>query len=260
MNNELKIFENPEFGQVRVVMQDGDPWFVGKDIAAALGYSGGKALNNAVRDHVFQDDKGVTKMMTPGGMQNVVIINESGVYALVFGSKLESAKRFKHWITSEVLPSVRKHGAYMTDEVLKRTLMEPDTIIQIALQLKQEKEARLRLEAEARENEPKVFFAEGVSRSSTCLTVGEMSKILRQNGIPVGQNRLFDWLRRDGYIMRKQGTQNNVPTQKAMEMGLFRVKETVITHSDGKTSVAVTPLVTGKGQLYFLEKYRAKTA
>lgn len=257
MNNELKIFENPEFGQVRTVMQEGDPWFVGADVCNALGFTNPR---KAIHDHVDAEDKGVTKCYTPGGKQTLSIINESGVYALVFGSKLESAKRFKHWITSEVLPSVRKHGAYMTDEVLKRTLMEPDTIIQIAMQLKQEKEARLRLEAEARENEPKVFFAEGVSRSSTCLTVGEMSKILRQNGVNVGQNRLFDWLRRDGYLMRKQGTQNNVPTQRAMEMGLFRVKETVITHSDGKTSVSVTPLVTGKGQLHFMERYRVQLA
>lgn len=247
--NELKVFENPEFGTIRTVEINGEPWLVGKDVAAALGY---KDTVNALKSHVDDDDKRGWRITTPSGEQTMTVINESGLYSLVLSSKLPTAKKFKRWVTSEVLPSVRKHGAYMTPETLEAVLLNPDTLIRLATELKNERERRISLESAAEENRPKVLFADAVSASKNSILVGELAKLLKQNGVETGQNRLFDWLRNNGYLIRRNGTDYNMPTQKSMELGLFEVKETVVAHADGHTETKKTPKVTGKGQQYFI--------
>ena len=241
--NELKIFENAEFGKIRIVEINDEPWFVGKDVAQALGYGEGKSLANAVANHVDEEDKGVTELMTPGGKQKMVIINESGLYSLVLSSKLPTARKFKRCVTAEVLPSIRKTGGYAL----------PQDYLSALRALADAEERRLALEAENQQNKPKALFADAVCASKTSILVGELAKLLKQNGVDIGQNRLFAWMRDNGFLIRRQGTDFNMPTQKAMELGLFEIKETAITHSDGHTSVNKTPKVTGKGQLYFVK-------
>ena len=248
------IFENTEFGQIRTVEIENEPWFVGKDVANALGY---EKATDAVRKHVNEEDRGISKIETPSGKQNTTIINESGLYALIFGSKLESAKRFKHWVTSEVLPSIRKHGAYMTEETIEKALMEPDFLIQLATKLKSEQEKNKKLTAKVEQDKPKVLFADAVASSQTSILVGDLAKILKQNGVDIGQRRLFDWLRKKGYLI-KSGSSRNMPTQYSMELGLFEVKETTINNPDGSIRVTKTTKVTGKGQQYFINKFLAE--
>lgn len=245
--NELQIFENAEFGQVRTVTIDNEPWFVGKDVAIALGYTNPQ---KAVRDHVQEDDRGMNEMDTPSGRQTLAIINESGLYALIFGSKLESAKRFKHWVTSEVLPSIRKHGVYAVDELINN----PEMAIKAFTALKEEREKNKVLIADNQRMKPKEIFADAVASSRTSILIGDLAKILKQNGIETGQKRLFEQLRQEGYLM-KSGVSKNMPTQKSMEKGLFEVKETTINNPDGSIRVTKTTKVTGVGQQYFINKY-----
>lgn len=249
---DLQIFNSPEFGAIRTIEKDGEPWFVGKDVANALGFTNSR---DAISTHVFLEDRGVDSIDTPGGNQKMTVINESGVYALVFGSRLTTAKKFKHWVTSEIIPSIRKHGAYMTPDKLEEVLLKPDTLIQLAQNLKAEQEKRRALEVKMEEQKPKVLFAESVEAAKTSILIGELAKLLKQNGINIGQNRLFQWLRQNGYLIRRQGSDYNMPTQRAMEMGLFEIKETTITHSDGHIHVSKTPKVTGKGQVYFVNLF-----
>lgn len=251
---ELKVFENPEFGAVRTVEREGEPWFVGKDVAQALGYGEGKSLANAVANHVDEEDKGVTELMTPGGKQKMTIINESGIYSLVLSSKLPGAKKFKRWVTAEVLPSIRRHGIYATDQVLEEIISDPDTGIRLLQQLKEERRKVRELETKAEEDRPKVLFADSVSASDTTILVGDLAKLLRQNGFAIGQNRLFELLRKEGFLI-KDGSRKNMPTQRAMEMGLFRVKERAISNPDGTVRTTLTTLVTGKGQQFFVNRY-----
>lgn len=253
--NKVIIFESPEFGRVRTVNIDGEPWLVGKDVATALRY---ERTADAIRQHVELEDKGVGEIQTPGGIQNMVIINESGLYALIFGSKLPSSKRFKHWVTSEVLPSIRKHGGYIAGQ----EDMTDEELLARAVMLAQSKiEERDRLIAEQQERIEKMrskeIFANAVAASKVTILIGELAKVLKQNGINVGQNRLFEWMRENGYLIRRQGTDYNMPTQRSMEMGLFEIKETAVTHSDGHTTVSKTPKVTGRGQEYFINKFLA---
>ena len=250
---DLQIFKNPEFGEIRTIEKDGEPWFVGKDVAAALGY---ERPTKAILDHVDDEDKDEVPIQDSiGRSQNTPIINESGLYSLVLSSKLPGAKQFKRWITSEVIPSIRKHGAYMTPDKLEEVLLKPDTLIQLAQNLKAEQEKRRALEVKMEEQKPKVLFAESVEVAKTSILIGELAKLLKQNGINIGQNRLFQWLRQNGYLIRRQGSDYNMPTQRAMEMGLFEVKETTITHSDGHIHVSKTSKVTGKGQVYFVNLF-----
>lgn len=257
---DLQIFNSPEFGAIRTIEKDGEPWFVGKDVAAALGY---ERPTKAILDHVDDEDKDEVPIQDSiGRSQNTPIINESGLYSLVLSSKLPTAKKFKRWITSEVIPSIRKHGAYMTPDKLEEVLLKPDTLIQLAQNLKAEQEKRRALEAKVETDKPKVLFADSVEAAKTSILIGELAKLLKQNGINIGQNRLFQWLRQNGYLIRRQGSDYNMPTQRAMEMGLFEIKETTITHSDGHIHVSKTPKVTGKGQVYFVNLFlngRAKT-
>lgn len=251
---DIQIFNSKEFGDVRALELNGAPWFVGKDVAEALGYGAGKSLANAVSKHVDEEDKGVTEMMTPGGAQKVIIINESGLYSLVLSSKLPSAKKFKHWVTSEVLPTIRRHGAYMTEEALEKAITSPDFLIKLATNLKEEKEKRLEAERQIEADRPKVTFANAVNVSKDGMLLGMLAKLLHQNGVDIGQKRLFQWMRDKGYLM-KNGTDKNMPTQKARELGLFKVKERAIDNPDGSVRLTRTTLVTGKGQEYFINKF-----
>ena len=246
--NNLKIFENAEFGQIRTAEVDGEPWFVGKDVAEALGYA---EPRSAVSKKVEEVDRGVAEMETPSGKQNMTIINESGLYALIFGSKLESAKRFKHWVTSEVLPAIRKHGAYAVDELLNN----PEMAIKAFTALKEEREKNKRLQTDVDRMKPKEIFADAVSASKTSILIGDLAKILKQNGINTGQNRLFETLRKDGYLIKQKGSNWNMPTQRAMEMGLFEIKESTHIDGNGCNVTTKTTKVTGKGQQYFINRY-----
>ena len=249
--NELQIFNSEEFGDIRTVTIENDPWFVGKDVAKALGYGDGKSLNNAVANHVSEEDKGVTELMTPGGKQNMTIINESGLYALIFGSKLESAKRFKHWVTSEVLPAIRKHGVYAVDELLSN----PEMAIKAFTALKEEREKNKALEADNQRMKPKEIFADAVATSHTSILIGDLAKLLKQNGIEIGQKRLFNWLRENGYLIKRKGSDWNMPTQKSMDLGIIEIKESTVNNPDGSVRINKTPKVTGKGQQYFINKF-----
>lgn len=252
--NVLQVFDHIEFGKIRAVERNGEPWLVGKDVAQALGY---KNPQEAIRDHVDPEDKGVSEILTPGGKQAMPIINESGLYSLIMGSKLHTAKKFKHWVTSEVLPTIRRHGAYMTPDTLEAMIADPDTAIRLLAALKSEQEQRKALEVKAAENAPKVLFADSVSASKDSIPVGELAKLLNQNGVDIGRNLLFRWFREKGYLI-KRGREYNLPTQKSMDRGLFQIKETAITHSDGYISTKGTTVVTGKGQQYFINLFLGK--
>jgi anti-repressor protein len=247
--NEIQIFKSDSFGAVRTVEVNGTPYFVGKDVAEILGYSN---TRDALARHVDSEDK--ADVVIHDGSQNrtMAVINESGLYSLILCSKLPKAKQFKHWVTSEILPTIRKHGAYMTENTLEKALTSPDFLIQLATQLKEEQAQRKALEVQIEADKPKTIFADAVSVSKTSILVGELAKLLKQNGIEIGQNRLFAWLREKGYLISRKGTDYNMPTQKSMELKLFEIKENSITHSDGHTSITKTPKVTGKGQIYFI--------
>ncbi|MDE6357825.1 MAG: phage antirepressor [Eubacteriales bacterium] len=262
MDNNLQIFQNSNFGEIRTIQINNEIWFVGKDVAKALGY---ERTADAIRTHVDVDDKGVGKIQTPGGSQEMTIINESGLYSLILSSKLPQAKEFKRWVTSEILPSIHKHGGYLTPEKLEEALLNPDTLIKLATNLKQEQEKNIELTLVNKQQQeliekqqPKVLFAEAVETSETSILVGELAKILKQKGFNIGQNKLFELLRKDGYLM-KQGSSKNMPTQKAMDMGLFEIKESIVAQPNGTTRVTKTPKVTGKGQVYFVNKYLKDT-
>ena len=248
--NKFEIF-NYENKEIRTIMKDNEMWFVGKDVAEILGYA---RARKAILDHVDLDDKGVLKQSTLGGVQDVTIINESGLYSLILSSKLESAKKFKKWVTKEVLPTIRKHGMYATEELLNN----PDFAIEVLTQLKQERAEKEKYIKEIEEQKPKVIFADSVTASHTSILVGELAKILKQNGIDIGQNRLFQKLRDLGYLISRNRTDFNMPTQKSMNLGLFEIKETSVTHADGHISISKTPKITGKGQVYFINKFNEK--
>ena len=253
MTNELQIFNNPEFGEIRTLEEGERVLFCGSDVAKALGHTN---PSKAISDHC----KGVTKRYTPtkSGTQEMSFIPESDLYRLVFSSKLPTAEKFTDWVTDEILPTIRKHGAYMTPDVIERTLTDPDYIIQLATTLKDEQQKRKALEAQAEENRPKVLFADSVAASHTSILIFDLAKILKQNGVEIGGHRLFDWMRKNGYLVRRDGNDHNMPTQRSMEMGLFEVKETTVSHSDGHISVNKTPKVTGKGQQYFINLFLSK--
>lgn len=249
---DLQIFNSPEFGAIRTIEKDGEPWFVGKDVAVVLGYGD---TDQALRKHIDDEDKLTRRFDGSGQNRQMTIINESGLYSLVLSSKLPTARKFKRWVTSEVIPSIRKHGAYMTPDKLEEVLLKPDTLIQLAQNLKDEQEKRRALEVKVEAQRPKVLFAESVEAAKTSILIGELAKLLKQNGINIGQNRLFEWLRNNGYLIKRQGSDYNMPTQRAMELGLFEIKETTITHSDGHIHVSKTPKVNGKGQVYFVNLF-----
>lgn len=248
---ELKQFDFKGIDVRVIVGTDGEPRWVASDVAKVLGYRDAYNMSRRLDD----DEKGTRKVSTPGGEQSVTIISESGLYSAIMGSKIPSAKEFKRWVTHEVLPSIRKRGGYLTPEAVEKTLTDPDFIIRLATDLKEERAKTAKLEAQAAEAKPKVLFADAVATSETDILVGELAKILRGNGIQVGGTRLFAWMRKNGFLIGRRGTDWNMPTQRAMELGLFRIKETTVLHSDGHTSISKTPKVTGKGQQYFVARF-----
>lgn len=249
---ENLFFDKPECGwNVRAFEIDGEPYFVGKDIAEILGYSNPQ---KALRDHVDEEDKTLNELFTVNGTMGV-LINESGLYGLVLRSQLPGAKSFKRWITGEVIPSIRKHGAYATPATIENIIKNPDFGIQLLNTLKEEQEKNKRLTAENESLQPARIFSEAVAVSDDCILVGELAKILKQNGVEIGQTRLFNWLRNAGYLIKQNGQNYNLPTQYAMERQLFKVKERTINNPDGSVRLTRTVLVTGKGQQYFINKF-----
>lgn len=250
--NEIQIFNNKEFGNIRTVNIDGEPWFVGKDVAEALGYSNSR---KALADHVHDDDKGVTKCDTLGGKQDLTVINESGLYALIFGSKLESAKRFKRWVTSEVLPAIYHNGGYIQgQENLSDTELMAKAILVAQKTIEQKNQIIEKQKEKIEQDRPKTIFADAVSASETSILVGDLAKLICQNGYQIGQKRLFEWLRQNGYLM-KCGSSRNMPTQRYLEQGLFEVKESNVQNPDGSIRITRTTKITGRGQLYFVNKF-----
>ncbi|CAK1245393.1 hypothetical protein R55214_HHFBAMCI_01665 [Fructobacillus evanidus] len=249
MANEVKAF-NFESNEVRTVLIDNEPWFVGKDVADTLGYSKSR---NAINKHVDEDDalkQGVTDKL--GRTQETTLINESGIYALIFGSKLDSAKRFKKWVTSEVLPSIRKHGAYMTDEKAKALITNRDnTLSDLLIQAGEQLKAK---DLQISEMKPKALFADAVDTSTNSVLIGQLAKMIKQNGVEIGQNRLFSWLREHGYLISR-GEQRNLPTQKSLALEIMETKTRTINNPDGSVRTTSTTKVTGKGQIYFVNKF-----
>lgn len=245
-----QVFSNEEFGAIRALRdEDGEPWFVARDITDALG------LDRTATRRLDDDEKGVRSMHTPGGEQEMTFVTESGFYSLVLASKKPEAHAFKRWITHEVIPSIRKHGAYATPQTIESIISDPRNGIKLLQALADEQDRNKALQAENAEMKPKAFFADSVSRSKTSVLVGVLAKILRQNGYETGQNRLFKTLCDDGYLIGTKGRNYHMPNQKAMDLGLFEVKDSTRTHSDGHTSTDRTTLVTGKGQVYFVNRY-----
>lgn len=251
--NNISTFNNPAFGSVRAVSVNDEPYFVGKDVAEIIGYANPQ---RAIRNYVDEEDKGVTKSVTPGGKQDIVIINESGLYSLILSSKLPKAKEFKRWVTAEVLPAIRKTGGYVNDtaQFVESYFgqLEPNQKHALTMMFDESK----RMSAQLKEQAPKVLFANAVETAHNSILIGDLAKIIRQNGVDIGQKRLFDWMRQNGYLI-KGGQSKNMPTQKAMDMNLFEVKESTVNNPDGSVRITRTTKVTGKGQTYFVKKFLA---
>lgn len=252
--HELTVFENEAFGDVRVLNRNGDPWFVAKDACECLEL-GNPRSSLALLD---EDEKGVHSVDTPGGKQEMTIVSEPGLYSLILRSRKPEAKAFKRWVTHDVIPSIRKRGLYATPQTVEAMLADPDTAIKLLTSLKEERAKSAALAAKVKQDAPKVLFADAVSTSKTSILIGDMAKILAQNGIKIGQKRLFAYLREHGYLMQA-GRSKNIPTQHSIEKGLFEVKESAVTMPDGSVRTRITPMVTGKGQLYFVKKFLSAT-
>lgn len=247
--NDIQIF-NYNSIEVRTIQKDGEPWFVLKDVCQVLGMHNSRM----VADRLDADEKGVSQIDTLGGKQEMTIISESGLYNVILRSDKPEAKPFRKWVTSEVLPTIRRHGMYATPDTVEQMLADPDTAIKLLTTLKEERAARMALEAQAEADKPKVLFADAVSASHTSILVGDLAKLLRQNGVDIGQNRLFRFLRDNGYLC-SHGERYNLPTQRSMDRGWFQVKETTINQPDGSIRVTRTLKVTGKGQQYFINLF-----
>lgn len=252
--SDLQIF-NYNSNEVRAIQKDGDPWFVLKDVCQVLSITNHKNIYA----RLDPDEKGVRQMDTPGGRQEMSIISESGLYNVILRSDKPEAKPFRKWVTAEVLPAIRRHGMYATPDTVEKMLSDPDTAIKLLTTLKEERAARLALEAQAQADKPKVLFADAVAASHTSILVGDLAKLLRQNGVDIGQNRLFRFLRENGYLCGK-GERYNLPTQRSMDAGWFEIKETTIGNPDGSIRITRTVKVTGKGQQYFLNLFLADKA
>jgi anti-repressor protein len=255
MEKSLQVFDF-ENKKVRIVDIEGVPAFVAKDVVEAVD-SVWKA-SDSIR-HIPEEWKGVHSVWTPGGVQEMQVLFEQGVYFYLARCDKPAALPFQKKIAGDILPSIRKYGAYMTPQKIEEILLNPDTIISLAQALKAEQAKARELEAKVAEDYPKVLFADSVAASRTSILVGELAKLLRQNGIEVGQNRLFEKLREEGYLM-KEGRSRTMPTQRSMEMQLFEIKERTITNPDGSVRTTKTPMVTGRGQIYFINKLRSGKA
>ena len=233
--------------------KDGTAYLKLEAVARGLGFTQiAKSGNEVVRwerVHKYLKELGVPTSGDDG------FVPENIFYRLAMKAKNEAAEKFQAFIADEVLPAIRKHGGYLTPEKVEEVLLNPDTIIRLATDLKTEREKRMQLEEQAQKDKPKVLFADAVATAKTSILIGELAKIMKQNGIDICQNRLFEWMRKNGYLVRRKGTDYNMPTQKAMEAKLFEIKETSITHADGHVTINKTPKVTGIGQQYFINKF-----
>ena len=269
----LQLIKNEQF-KIRTVRKGGETWFVGRDAAEILGYTN---PHKAVVDHVDEDDRFLERIVTQKGVRKAVVINEIGIYSLILSSSLPAAKDFKRWLCGEVIPSLRRNGAYLTDAALDAARENPQALQQLTDKLAEERQKHcetLKLLGEREtalqerdalierknayfvRNKPRIDFARAVFENRTAILVGEMAKLLAQNGVEIGQNRFFEWLRENGYLQRKQGQMWNMPYQRCVDAGLFIIKESVGTSPrDGREYITRTPMVTGKGQRYFISKF-----
>ena len=255
--NDIQVFNSEQFGEVRTAGTAQEPIFCAADICRALGYNNGR---DAISRHCDEGD--VVKHDTPttSGVQTMTFVNESGLYSLIFGSKLESAKQFKKWVTSDVLPSIRKHGMYATEATVENMLNDPENAILMLQAYQRERKERLaaqqqveKLEAQAIEDKPKIIYADAVKGSTSSCLIGELAKMIAQNGYPIGEKRLFQWLR-DNHYLCSYGERFNQPYQQYIEQGLFTMKQNVFS-VDGEMRTRNTTKVTGKGQIYFINKF-----
>lgn len=268
--NELQIFNSSEFGQIRTVIIDNEPWFVGKDVCEVFGDTNHKRSLSRIDD----DEKGVSQIDTPGGKQNMTVINESGLYALLFQMQPQKAKgvsqndnlieeriqklnRFKKWVTSEVLPSIRKNGGYIAGrEQMSDSELMAKALLVAQKQIEQRNSIIEQQKAKIEADKPKTIFADAVSASKTSILIGDLAKLICQNGYKIGQKRLFEWLRENGYLI-KSGSSKNMPMQRYVEQGLFEIKESNVQNPDGSVRITKTTKITGKGQIYFVNKFKA---
>ena len=246
--SEVQIFQNQQFGSVRTVVLNNEPWFVVADTCRALEIANARDVLARIDD----DEKDVVPIYTPGGIQKMNVVNEPGLYTLVLGSRKPEAKVFRRWITHEIIPTIRKHGMYATPEMAERMLNDPDVMIRVLQELKTEREQRKTLEQKVEQDKPKVLFSDAVSTAHNSILIGDLAKLIRQNGVEVGQKRLFEMLRQDGYLI-SHGTSRNMPSQRSME-----IKESTVASPDGHIRVTKTTKITGKGQVYFINRYLKK--
>lgn len=254
MTNDLQIFNSPEFGSVRILEVNGEPFFVGKDVADGLGYQNG---SRDINRHVDEDDRHKAMIFDGNQDKETILINESGFYSLVLSSKMPKAKKYKHWVTSEVLPSIRKHGAYITPQTMEDILLNPDTMIELLKEIKAEREKSKQLEItvtaqqqQLEEDKPYTEFAKYVTESSDAISIGEFAKIVQNEKINIGRNRLFSWLRCNKYLGN-----DNTPYQSYIDKQYFKVIEAIRNTAYGRKIFAKT-LITGKGQIVLMEKLR----
>lgn len=246
----IQIFNNPSFGNVRVAGTEVAPLFCLADVCKALGLSA-KGVNQRLGDEVISNYPIADSL---GRTQQALFVNEDGLYDVILDSRKPEAKQFRKWITSEVLPTIRKHGAYMTDNIIEKTLSDPDYLIQLATTLKQERQQRIEAERKVAAAQPAVTFTQAVSGSASSCLIGELAKLINQNGYPMGERRLFSWLREKGYLGTK-GERYNIPNQRYIEQGLFELKKGTRSGNNGVMHTTITSKVTGKGQVYFVNKF-----
>lgn len=249
MDNSITIFKNNQFGTIRTTTDNGEVWFNATDICNAL------EIQNVTQALTRLDDD-ERSMFNIGRAGSANFISKSGLYSLILASRKPEARQFKRWITHDVIPAIEKHGMYATTETAEKILGDPDFLIATLTALKAERQARAEAEYQLEKEAPKIAFANSLAVSESTILVGDFAKILAQNGIDIGANRLFKWLRENGYLINRQGMDHNNPSQKSIEMGLFKIKETLISHADGHTTIGTTPKMTGKGQVYFMNKFR----
>ena len=250
--NNLQVFNNAEFGKVRTLVEGDKILFCASDIAKALGY---EKPNNAINTHCkYATLKQGIITDSLGRRQDANFIPEGDVYRLIIRSKLPAAEKFERWVFDEILPAINKHGGYLTPDKIEEVLLNPDTIIRLATELKTEREKLANAEMQIEMDKPKVLFADAVATSKTSILIGELAKLIKQNDYDIGQKRLFNFLRENGYLVKRKGSEYNMPTQKSMNLGLFEIKERTINHTDHVETVK-TPKVTGKGQIYFLNLF-----
>ena len=256
-NSELKIF-NYKNNEVRTTIKDGEIWLVLKDVCQILGINNSKMVA-ARLDENEKAGVSLTDLSSNGTQQkrNFTIISEAGLYKVILRSDKPEAKKFMNWITHEVLPSIRKHGAYITSAKMEELMNDPETWVKLIRTLQQERREKELLQNKIEKDKPKVIFCDAVSASDGDILVSEMAKILRGNGIDIGEHRLFERLRNEGFLIRRKGTDKNIPTQRSMNLGLFKITETAITHSDGHVTIAKRSKITGKGQVYFIKYFLA---